>query len=253
MKKSYGQHFLKDQSAIAKIIDAADLGSEDFVVEAGPGAGALTSEITRLTSPTRPILIEADKDLLPDLETNFPQAQVIHTDAAQVNIDEIVGDEPWIFVSNLPYNAANAILMNMLTAKNPPQKSVIMVQKEVGDKINARPGDMSVLSVAAQIYTQPSRVCVVKPGSFNPPPKVDSVVLKLVPKDAPKNAEEVIALAKVGFSSRRKQLHRNLADAGIALSDKVKKVLVELGLRETARAQELSVENWIELAKIIKK
>ncbi len=251
MKKSYGQHFLKDRSVVAKIIAAADLSSGDFVVEVGPGAGALTGEL--MDEVDQLVLIEADQDLIPDLETNFPKAQIIHADAAQIDIAQIVEDQPWIFVSNLPYNAANAILMNMLTAKNPPSKSIVMVQKEVGDKIVAQPGDMSVLSVAAQIYTQPSRICKVKPGSFTPPPKVDSVVLKLEPRDAPDNAEEIIALAKIGFSSRRKQLHRNLADAGIALSDLVKKALTDLKLKPTARAQELSVEQWVQLIELLKR
>jgi len=254
MKKSYGQHYLKDRSVVSKIIEAADLSIGDFVVEVGPGEGALTSEIISNISPIgpiRPILIEADPDLISDLETNFSKAKVIHADAAQVDIDSITEDRPWIFISNLPYNAANAILMNMLTAKNPPQKSIIMVQKEVGNKIIAKPGDMSVLSVAAQIYTQPTRVCNVKPGSFNPPPKVDSVVLKLEPLDAPENAEDIIKLAKIGFSSRRKQLHRNLANASIGTSDEIKKSLIELELKETARAQELSVENWMKLYSII--
>ena len=249
MKKSYGQHFLKDRSTIAKIIAAADLNVSDFVVEVGPGEGALTREI--IDQVDQLVLIEADKDLISALEVNFEKAQIIHADAAQVDIDKIVDDQKWIFVSNLPYNAANAILMNMLTAKNPPQKSVIMVQKEVGDKIVAKPGDMSVLSVAAQIYTNPTRVCKVKPGSFNPPPKVNSVVLNLEPCDTPNNAEEIIKLAKAGFSSRRKQLHRNLVSAGIEGSDNIKKSLKELGLKETVRAQELSIEDWIRLFKLL--
>ncbi|EKD47087.1 MAG: dimethyladenosine transferase [uncultured bacterium] len=251
MKKSYGQHFLKDQSVIEKIIKSADLCSGDFVVEVGPGDGALTHQITCLIGPTSPtglILIEADSDLLPNLRAQFISAQLIHADAAQVNIDEIVRDKPWIFISNLPYNSANAILMNMLTAQNPPERSVVMVQKEVGEKMLAKPGDMSLLSVAVQMYTNPTRVCTVKPGSFNPSPKVDSVVLRLDKKQVVENAEEIIGLAKIGFSSRRKQLHRNLADSGIAESQDIKSILESLGLSPTSRAQELSVEEWILLA-----
>jgi len=254
MKKSYGQHFLKDQSVIEKIIKSADLHSGDFVVEVGPGDGALTHQITCLIGPTSPtglILIEADSDLLPNLRAQFPGAQLIHADAAQVNIDEIVRDKPWIFISNLPYNSANAILMNMLTAQNPPERSVVMVQKEVGEKMLAKPGDMSLLSVAVQMYTSPTRVCTVKPGSFNPSPKVDSVVLRLDKIKVPKNSELIIKLAKSGFSSRRKQLHRNLADAKVASSDQVKNALVSLGLKETARAQELSVNHWKDLFTVL--
>ncbi|MBU4452696.1 ribosomal RNA small subunit methyltransferase A [Patescibacteria group bacterium] len=252
-KKSYGQHFLKDESVIDKIIKSADLSSKDFVVEVGPGDGALTHQITRLTSPTRPILIEADSDLLSNLRTQFPKAELIHADAVQVKIDEIVKNKPWIFISNLPYNSANAILMNMLTAKNPPKRSVVMVQKEVGDKMMAGPGDMTVLSVAVQMYVKPTRVCVVKPGCFQPQPKVDSVVLRLDKVEALDNAEDIIKLAKIGFSSRRKQLHRNLADAKVARSDALKKILQELNLSPTVRAQELSTAQWIKIHSLLKK
>lgn len=250
-KKSYGQHFLKDQSVIEKIIEAGDLSSKDLVVEVGPGTGALTHQITRLTSPTKPILIEADSDLLDNLKIQFPKAQIIHADAAKINVDEIVKNKPWIFISNLPYNSANAILMNMLTANNPPQHSVVMVQKEVGDKMMAKPGDMSLLSVAVQMYTKPKRVCIVKPGSFSPPPKIDSVVLRLDLVKALKNSEEIIKLAKIGFSSPRKQLHRNLADAKVASSDTVKLALKKLNIPSTARAQELSIDNWKGLFKAL--
>lgn len=256
MKKSYGQHFLKDKSVIEKIIKSADLKKDDFVVEVGPGDGALTSQILfpiGPISPTRLILIEADKDLLSNLRTQFPNTQLIHADAARVDIDLLTKGEQWIIMSNLPYNSANAILMNMLTANNPPIRSIVMVQKEVGDKILAKSGDMSLLSIAVQMYASPKRVCTVKPGSFTPSPKVDSMVLRLDKKESPKNSENIIELAKIGFSSRRKQLHRNLADAKVGQSNKIKNALVSMNLPPTARAQELDVEQWIKLYDLLKK
>ncbi len=251
-KKSYGQHFLKDQSVIDKIIKSADLKRDDFVIEVGPGDGALTNQIIRLISPISLILIEADKDLLPNLRAQFPQTQIIHADAVRVDVDEIVQDKKWIFISNLPYNSANAILMNMLTAQNPPAHSIVMLQKEVAEKIMAVPGAMSLLSVAVCMYASPSRVCTVKPGSFTPPPKIDSVVLRLDCKPKVENAEDVIKLAKIGFSSRRKQLHRNLADANIASSESVKSALAQIGLSPNARAQEVSLENWAKIHSLLK-
>jgi 16S rRNA (adenine1518-N6/adenine1519-N6)-dimethyltransferase len=256
MKKSYGQHFLKDKSVIKKIIESAELQNGDFVIEVGPGAGALTSEIISLISPIRPIrliLIEADSDLLPNLRSQFSGTQLINADAAKVDVDQLTNRKDWIFLSNLPYNSANAILMNMLTAKNPPIRSIVMVQKEVGDKILARSGEMSLLSVAVQMYSNPKRVCIVKPGSFIPSPKVDSIVLRLDKKECPKYAEKVIELAKIGFSSRRKQLHRNLIDAKISQSDRIKDALISMGLSPSARAQELSIEQWIKLYDLLKK
>lgn len=256
-KKSYGQHFLKDQSVIDKIIAAAEIGPGDLVVEVGPGTGALTKSLAPISSKL--VLIESDADLIPGLKAYFTDATVIKADAAQINFDELVpGDREWIFVSNLPYNAGNAILMNVLTSKHPPKRLVIMLQKEVGDRILWL--DPGVLSVAVQLYAQVEKVCTVPPGAFSPPPKVDSVVLRLTPRyqSPPPNLllrkeeelrfERVIAVAKAGFANRRKQLHKNLSEAGLFSSEEVKNKLVELGHSPLARAEELSVKDWIELS-----
>ncbi|MFA5945676.1 MAG: rRNA adenine dimethyltransferase family protein [Patescibacteria group bacterium] len=264
-KKSYGQHFLRDQSVLEKIVAAAEIQPEDVVVEIGPGTGALTEHLRLPLSPlfqpphlglspsgernSHLILIEADADLIPALEHKFPEAKIIQADAAQVDYGEAVGvgTKPWILVGNLPYNAGNAILMHALQAKYPPKRLVVMLQKEVGERMLGKPGSMSVLSVAVQLYAHVDKVCAVPPGAFNPPPKVDSMVLTLVPFSSTIDREAVIAVAKAGFANRRKQLHKNLAESGISTSEKVKDVLKSFGLSELARAEELTVEQWIEL------
>ncbi len=234
---------------IEKIIAAAEIASGDVVVEAGPGRGALTEKIAAVTDP---ILIEADSDLIPQLTAKYPQATIIHADAAQVDYDALLppptSSTPWIFISNLPYNAGNAILMQVLMAKHPPKHLVVMVQKEVGERMLAVKGSESVLTVATNLYAHVERVCKVAPGAFTPPPKVDSVVLKLTPYSSDIDREKVIALAKTGFHNRRKQLHGNLSEAGIATSAEVKEILVGFGLSPLARAEELSLENWIALS-----
>jgi 16S rRNA (adenine1518-N6/adenine1519-N6)-dimethyltransferase len=255
-KKSYGQHFLRDQSVLEKIVVAAQFSPEDMVVEIGPGTGALTEHLAAAASSL--VLIEADADLIPALEHKFPEARVIHADAAQVDYEEIlegnstppvvgVGTRPWVLVGNLPYNAGNAIIMNALQAKNQPKRLVVMLQKEVGERMQAKVGSMSVLSVATQLYAHVDKVCTVPPGAFVPPPKVDSVVLTLTPFASGIDREAVIAVAKAGFANRRKQLHKNLSEAGISTSDRVKDVLKGFGLSELARAEELTVEQWIKL------
>ncbi|MBT4857176.1 ribosomal RNA small subunit methyltransferase A [Candidatus Uhrbacteria bacterium] len=247
-KKSFGQHFLKDESLVAKIVAAAEIGNSDTVVEVGPGRGALTVQLPQ----DGLVLVEADKDLIDDLHERFPKANVVLADATQVDFKEHVGDGPWTLIGNLPYNAANAIIMNALNTTVRPTRVVVMVQKEVGDRMMAKPGtDMSVLSVAIQLYGTPTRVMNVKPGSFQPPPNVMSSVIRIDVDPRVEDPERVIALASAGFGSRRKQLHKNINAAKIASSKDVKEALSKLNLREDIRAQDMSVDDWVELSNFV--
>lgn len=258
-KKSFGQHFLIDSSVAKRMVAAADISFVQTVVEVGPGTGALTKEIVSAFSPLpegggskRLVLIEADRDLLATLTSQFPQAEIVQADAATVSFDELV-QGPWIFLSNLPYNAGNAIIKNVLTSKHPPVQLIVMLQKEVADRVLALPGHMSVLTVATNLYAVPKRLFNVKPGAFSPPPKVQSSVLELRPRPYPgvSDPERVMALVKVGFSSKRKQLHRNFADAGVAESERVKEILVSMKKLPTVRAQELSLDDWVALSAML--
>lgn len=244
-KKSYGQHFLKEPSVLHKIVEAAEVGPNDFVVEIGPGRGALTEYLVPVCKNL--LLIEADPEMISVLkEKNWP-VQIIQADAAQFDY-AAVASGPWILIGNLPYNAAAAIIMQALTSSKPPTRAVVMVQKEVAEKMLAKPGQMGLLSLAVQMYARVTRVVNVKPGSFSPPPKVDSTVVRLDIESAIRaDAEAIIALAKIGFSTPRKQLHGTLAAAGAASSEKVKNILLKLGLPASARPQELSKEQWIKL------
>ncbi|MDP2631266.1 MAG: rRNA adenine dimethyltransferase family protein, partial [Candidatus Uhrbacteria bacterium] len=238
----------------------------DFIVEVGPGEGAMTKEIVDSlnfkggvmggSGKTQLILIEADQDLIPGLESRFKNAKIIQADAAKVDYTKLVPkNKSWMLIGNLPYNAGNAIIMNALASERPPLRLVVMVQKEVADRMLAKPGDMSLLSVAIQIYTKPKRLFNVGTGAFVPPPKVDSTVIELNLLDSVNRgeAEAVLKIAKAGFANRRKQLHGNLSSAKIASSERVKAVLLKIGLSESARAQELSVEEWKQVAEFIKK
>ncbi|MDP2631574.1 MAG: rRNA adenine dimethyltransferase family protein, partial [Candidatus Uhrbacteria bacterium] len=145
-KKSFGQHFLHDKKIVEKIVKSAELSSVDFIVEVGPGEGAMTKEI--VDSPpfkggvmggsgkTQLILIEADQDLIPGLESKFTNAKIIQADAAKVDYTKLVPKKKsWMLVGNLPYNAGNAIIMNALASERPPLRLVVMVQKEVADRM----------------------------------------------------------------------------------------------------------------------
>lgn len=264
LKKSYGQHFLHDKNIIAKIVASVCPSADEMIIEVGPGAGALTAGLADIveTSPAgRLLLIESDRDLIPSLHERFPLASIVQADAAQTDYDEITQGRSWIFVSNLPYNAGNAILEKVFTSKNPPRELVVMVQKEVGERMMAKPGDMSVLSVATQLYANVERLFIVKPGAFIPPPKVDSMMLRMVMKGVEgrvlgvggkDDREAIIALAKIAFAHRRKQLRQTLAQAKIADLAAIDSALESLGYPKTVRPQEISTEHWVRLFNILK-
>lgn len=249
-KKSFGQHFLKDEAVIDQIILACGIQPDELVVEVGPGGGALTDRLVQAKNQL--VLIEADRDLIPKLAFKYPSAAIIQSDAAQVDYDKITEGKPWMFVSNLPYNAGNAILEQVYRSRHAPRHFVVMVQKEVGDRMMADAGEMSVLSVATQLYCSVERVCLVPPTAFVPPPQVDSVVLRLVPRtDRIEDIEAVIALAKIGFAHRRKQLRQTLASSGVAPLETIDAVFEKCSLGRMVRPQELSIEQWISLQSIV--
>lgn len=247
-KKSFGQHFLRDVHVLERI--RSEVNEQLRIIEVGPGEGALTRFL-----PEDITLIEADRDLIDSLQENFPHANILFADAASVNYDEIVGTDAWMLVSNLPYNAAAAILNKAMGASNPPKELVIMVQKEQADRMREQPGDMGLLSVVVQYGYTIKKVCDVSREAFTPKPNVESTVLYFLQQDDVtwSDREGVIQLAKAGFRSRRKQLHKNLQEEGVANSAQVKQLLEQIGLPETARAQELSMAQWSDLYSQLKK
>lgn len=247
-KKSFGQHFLHDKGVIRSIVGVLGEIDEELVVEIGPGAGALTYELIDLVPRGQLVLIEADRDLVPNLQEKY-SATIIRADAARVDYAPIIGDKAWVMIGNLPYNAASAILMHSLSHSIPPLRSIIMVQKEQADRMLAKPGEMGLLSVAVQLYTRPRRCFNVGTGAFNPPPNVDSTVLELttLPDVNAEMNEQILQIARAGFASRRKQLAGNLATVGLGEKQVVQSTLEGIGLSAKARAQELSVDQWRKL------
>ncbi|RMD50865.1 ribosomal RNA small subunit methyltransferase A [Candidatus Parcubacteria bacterium] len=253
MKKSFGQHFLKDKTIAKKIVAALDLSPNDFLIEVGPGAGILTEQVLLKYPELQMVLIEADKDLIADLRQKFSNIKIINKDAAKINYDELTVGKQWKFLSNLPYNAGNAILRQVYSGTNKPTKAVVMVQKEVADKILATPktGNGGVLTVATQIYTNPKKILTVKPGSFVPPPAVMSTVISLDLHIKTENPEAVIDLAKVGFSARRKQLKNNLSAYFLDKNKDIKQVFEKAKIDFNARPQDLSIDDWVRLQNLL--
>jgi 16S rRNA (adenine1518-N6/adenine1519-N6)-dimethyltransferase len=251
-KKSFGQNWLVDHTVVTKILKASDIIKGESVLEIGPGPGALTRAL--VSAGAQVTAIEADPELVPALEQEFGERiTLIQGDALKVPLEGVLEDYGYKLIANIPYNITSDILRRYLTQSPRPSRLVLMVQKEVSDRITAKPGEMSFLSVMCQMYASCSRVTKVPAGAFRPIPKVDSAVILLDVRQQEMDVEGALRIVKAGFSSRRKQLHKNLSSAGIATTQDVKQALEEMGLDARSRAQELSIEMWRKLTHILQK
>lgn len=262
-KKYLGQHFLVSRKILELIIKSAQLNPDDTILEIGPGLGVLTLALARQVKKV--IAVEKDKQLADLLVKNLEKdghnnIKVINQDILKISIFNYQFSNPefqiqnsmFKIVANLPYQVTSPILWKFLhEVKNKPQSLTIMVQKEVADRLLAKPGNMSLLSVLAQYYGNPSLVVKVKHTQFFPPPKVDSAVVHIVIKDKLNiDSEKFFILVKAGFVSKRKKLKNNLLALGL-LNERVNGALNQAKLNQNSRAQELSIDNWLKLYKIL--
>ncbi|MDE0592647.1 MAG: 16S rRNA (adenine(1518)-N(6)/adenine(1519)-N(6))-dimethyltransferase RsmA [Dehalococcoidia bacterium] len=246
-----GQHFLEDTDVINSIIAAADLSSVDTVVEVGPGRGALTGHLVEQAG--RVLLLEFDEKLADRLAQKYESAEnvrVLNVDARDFgsDVDPWTRDGDYKVVANLPYYAANPITRNFLESTRQPTSMVIMIQREVADDMSAKPGDMSLLSLAIQIYSTTEHIVEAPPECFKPPPKVHSTVIKLTPTKKTQisfeSEDDFFKLARSGFKSPRKQLHNSLSD-GLFIPLKDARALVEkTGFESSRRPSTLSLSDW---------
>jgi 16S rRNA (adenine1518-N6/adenine1519-N6)-dimethyltransferase len=258
-KKSLGQHFLRDRSVPPRIAEAACLLSDDTVVEIGPGLGILTEVLAARLDPQvgRLIAVELDSSLLPTLQERFAgQSHVsfVHADVLEIQPEELTGGAPYKVVANLPYYITSAIMRHFLDANHKPRSLTVMVQREVAERMAARPPEMSLLAVAVQFYGKPRVMFRVPPGAFRPPPKVESAVVHIdiyPPETRPANplsVETFFRVAQAGFGQRRKQL-ANTISSGLSIpKEQVQASLLTAGVDPTRRAETLTISEWAKVA-----
>ena len=262
--KGLGQNFLVDQSALERIVAAAELTPEDVVLEVGAGLGTLTERLARSAGSV--VAVELDQRLMPvlrDVLANLDNVTLVQGDilaldpAALITAAGVQDAEVsrYKVVANLPYYITSAVLRHLLEAQPRPQCMVITVQREVAERIVAQPGQMSLLAVSVQFYGQPQLLFRIKPGSFYPSPGVESAVVRIdLHAERLADVADTAAFFRVvraGFAQRRKQLRNTLA-AGLRQSPaEVAAKLRAVGVDPRRRAQTLSLEEWARVAQAL--
>lgn len=258
-KKSYGQHFLTSKTVCHRIVAFASLQPDDIVLEIGPGTGALTEILSRQVRRT--LAIEVDPELCERLNQRFqhqPSVKIIRADFLSANLLELLEDyvsanTPIRVIGNLPYNIATGIIEKLLNHKNRFKDFTLMVQKEVADRIRAKPNtkQYGYLTHLVQYHTEVTFGFHVSPGSFYPPPKVYSSVVKLTtlanPKHAAKDYPLYMRLVGSAFAHRRKTIFNNLKRVP-QFSDRLIDILQECGISPSRRAESLTLEEFVKLS-----
>ncbi|NLX77253.1 MAG: 16S rRNA (adenine(1518)-N(6)/adenine(1519)-N(6))-dimethyltransferase RsmA [Clostridiaceae bacterium] len=262
LTKTLGQNFLTDANIIRKIADAAELSEEDLVIEVGPGIGALTVFLAEKAGKV--IAIEIDRKLIPALEETtapYKNIELVHADALKVDIDRLINGWPGRVkvVSNLPYYVTTPIIMMFLEGNYPIERMVLMVQKEVAQRIAARPKtkDYGALSVGVQAQGIPSIMFNVSPNCFIPKPEVDSTVVRIMLTDECRKRitdyKVFHECVRAAFSQRRKTIINSISSSAYLGIDKqtAREILSELDLKEQVRGEELSVDQFILLSNLV--
>ena len=269
--KLLGQNFLRDKNILRKIILAANLTSNDTVLEVGPGEGTLTKELAQVAG--RVVAVEKDRALAAQLKIKFANTkntEIIEGDILKINLQKLLSCHPersegsidssatpqndnfspYKVVANIPYYLTSHLIRLLLEADNPPQDMALMVQKEVAQRICAKPPEMSLLSVSVQFYATPQIIAKIPRGAFYPRPKVDSAIIKIVPslKHRGADAKNFFRVLHAGFAHPRKQLLNNLSTELKLPRERIGKIIISAGLSPSQRAEKLNIDDWKNLA-----
>ena len=263
-QKKFGQNFLIDGRVLEKIMDAADIGAEDFVLEIGPGIGTMTQYLAERARQV--MAVEIDRNLIPILSetlSDYDNVEILNADILKIDLRKTVEEKNQgksiKVVANLPYYITTPIIMELFESEIPVDNITVMVQKEVADRMQAQPGtkDYGALSLAVQFYAEPYIVANVPPNCFMPRPKVGSAVIRLTRHQNPpvevKNKKLLFQLIRASFNQRRKTLQNGIKNfSGLSFSkEEVADALEQIGVSPTIRGEALSLEQFAELCSLL--
>lgn len=259
--KSLGQNFLIDGNIVRKIVSSANISSEDYVLEIGPGMGTLTEELA--LNAKKVVSVELDKSLLPILDETigkYDNVEIVSGDILDIDVDKLIEEKlnggPVKVVANLPYYVTTPIIGKLIESQANIDSIIVMVQKEVAERMAAGPGSKTYgsLSVFVNFYTNPEIVVKVPKTVFMPQPKIDSAVIKLQMKNELPNVdkEQFFKVVKAAFSKRRKTIFNALSTYGFDLERELfKEYLLKADIKLEERAENLSVEDFIKISAIL--
>ncbi len=248
-----GQNFLVEPDIVQAIVDAAGIEAGDRVVEVGPGLGILTREL--LARHARVYAIELDRDLVTFLERDLAGIEnltLIDRDARHVELESLIGDDAFHVVANLPYSTGTVIIRRFLELEHPPRTMTVMVQREVAERMIATAPNVSLLALATQLFAEIDLAFVVPPEAFQPPPKVESAVVRMTlraqPLASPIEIERLFHLATMAFQRKRKTLSNGLSQGLDISKPDAEAMLARAGIDASYRPQAVTLEGWIALA-----
>lgn len=260
-KKALGQNFLVDRNVVSRIVEVAKLNDGDHILEVGPGRGALTAALTEKAASV--VCVELDRELVPLLRVQFltaPNVEIVEGDILEADLSSLLmprWDGKWKVAANLPYNISSQVLFKFIDNYRLFSLLVLMLQKEVGDRLVAAPGtkEYGILTVFCSLYFDIQREFIVRPGSFQPVPKIDSAVLSFRPLEAPRVLVDdepfFRRVVKAAFSQRRKTLWNCLKAARFCPDDALKKALNAAGIDPGRRGETLDLAEFAGLAREI--
>jgi len=253
--KSFGQNFLQDPFALENITSIAGIKPTDTVLEIGPGLGSLTRYLA--VSAQRVIAVELDEELIPPLRAvlaSYQNVQVIQGDILDLLLQDLIKEAGYLVVANIPYYITSAVIRYLLEGDPKPRRVVLTIQKEVAERICAKPGDMSLLALSVQVYGKPEIAARIPAEAFFPTPKVDSAVLTIdiypTPQIQPEMLDTFFKLIKAGFSQKRKTLRNSLSSGLHIPPNKALELLNRANIDPQRRAETLSIAEWQALCEI---
>ena len=258
-KKSLGQNFLINSRILDKIAEAAEISKKDTVLEVGPGDGNLTQKLAQKAKKV--IAVEKDRRLIDSLKEKFKDTnvEIIEADILKLKIETLIENlklriENYKVVGNIPYYITSKLIRTIFEDWPKPKLVVLTIQKEVAQRITAKPPRMNLLALSVQFFAEPKIISYVSKENFRPVPKVDSALLRIKLRRAQQSkefTERFFKIARAGFSQKRKFLISNLKGLG-ANKNELALIFKELGINQKSRAEELVLEDWRRLAQTIK-